>query len=264
MSHVPQESSGQPSADQPGNGETANGRAGEAAAPAADPYSAPSAQSAAEPYPPPSHGQPPPQPYDQNTGQPGYGQAGYGQPGYPPAGSYGQPQQPYGPGGQPGSGYDPNQQYQQYNPGPQQGYDPNQQYPQQYSQGGQPGYPQPQYPGQPPVPGQQPVSPSDEKLWSTLAHISIPFIGFVGPLIAYLVFKDRSQWIKDNSVEALNFSILYSIAQVVSIILTAVIIGSFLLPLIGIAALVLCILAAIEANKGEFYRYPVNWRIIKG
>jgi len=108
------------------------------------------------------------------------------------------------------------------------------------------------------------VAPSDEKLWATLAHISIPFIGFLGPLVTYLIYKDRSQWIKDNSVEALNFSILYSIAQVVSIILTAVVIGSILLPLIGIGALILCIMAAMAANKGDFYKYPVNWRIIKG
>ena len=36
------------------------------------------------------------------------------------------------------------------------------------------------------------MSPSDEKLWATLTHICIPFFGFIGPLIAYLVFKDRS------------------------------------------------------------------------
>ena len=38
---------------------------------------------------------------------------------------------------------------------------------------------------------------------------------------------------------------------------------AILLPLIFIAALVLCIMAAIAANKGEAYRYPVNWRLIK-
>ena len=53
------------------------------------------------------------------------------------------------------------------------------------------GYPQ-QYQGQ-----QAPMSPSDERLWATLTHISIPFFGFVGPLIAYLVFKDRSPWLKE-------------------------------------------------------------------
>ena len=31
----------------------------------------------------------------------------------------------------------------------------------------------------------------------------------------------------------------------------------------GVGALVLCILAAIASNKGEVYRYPVNWRLVK-
>ena len=70
-------------------------------------------------------------------------------------------------------------------------------------------------------PGVAPVSESDEKTWGIISHISIPFFGFIGPLIAYLVYKDRSEWLKQVTTEALNFSILYSIAYVVSVILTA-------------------------------------------
>jgi uncharacterized Tic20 family protein len=185
--------------------------------------------------------------YDQGVGQPG-GQGGqpqygaqadptYGQGQYPPTES-----QPYG---QPGpGGYDPNAQYGG------QGYPP-----QQY---GQPG--PPQYAGQA---GQAPVSESDEKLWALLAHISIPFIWFLGPLIVYLIYKDRSPWLKEASTEALNFSILYSIASFVCWMLTAVLIGAILLPLVFIGALIFCILAALAANRHELYRYPINWRIMK-
>ena len=209
---------------------------GDYTAPGAQPYSQPSGSDPVAGY-----GQQPgygagDQGYGQPTGQQGY-DAGYGQ--QPPA--YGQ-DQGYGAAGYPqqGGGYDPNQQYQQ-----------------------QPGYPQQQYGSQPPVAGQAPMTQSDERLWATLAHISIPFIGFVGPLIAYLLFKDRSAWLKESATEALNFSILVSIAYIVSGILTVVIIGAILLPLIAIGSLVLCILAAIASNKGDQYKYPINWRIIK-
>jgi uncharacterized Tic20 family protein len=192
--------------------------------------------------------QPPAQPAwgEQSQGQQAWGQQPQGPQAQPPYGQppYGQP--PYGQQQPPAQGYGQDQRYgQQYPP-------PQQQYP-----------PAPQYPGQPPAVGQQPLSPSDEKLWATLAHISIPFFGFIGPLIVYVVFKDRGQWLKDSSVEALNFSILYSIAQIVSTALTAVVIGAFLLPLLFVAVLVFCILAAMAANKGELYKYPVNWRLIK-
>jgi uncharacterized protein len=185
--------------------------------------------------------------YDQGAGQSG-GQGGYPQYGAQADPSHGQAQypptesQPYG---QPGPG----------------GYDPNAQYggpgspPQQY---GQPGYPQ--YAGQP---GQAPVSESDEKLWALLAHVSIPFVWFIGPLIVYLIYKDRSPWLKEASTEALNFSILYSIVSFVCWMLTAVLIGAILLPLVFIGALIFCILAALAANRHELYRYPINWRIMK-
>lgn len=107
------------------------------------------------------------------------------------------------------------------------------------------------------------MSPSDQRLWATLWHVSIPFLGFLGPLVVYLAFKDRSTWLKNSAVEGLNFSILYTIAQVVSSMLTVVLIGAVLLPLVFLGGLIVCILAAVASNKGEFYRYPVNWRLIK-
>jgi uncharacterized Tic20 family protein len=192
------------------------------------------------------YGQPTPQGYPQQ----GYADpnAGYQQPGY---------QQGYA---------DPNQQaaaqqgYQQYDPNQQayaqQGYGQQGYAPQQY---GQPGYPQQPYA----QPGMAPVSESDEKTWGIISHISIPFFGFIGPLIAYLIYKDRSEWLKQTTTEALNFSILYSIAYVVSVILTSVVIGLILWPLVFIVALIFCILGTVAASKHEFYKYPVNVRFIK-
>lgn len=114
------------------------------------------------------------------------------------------------------------------------------------------------------VPGPQPpLTQGDERLWATIAHVSIPFVGFLGPLIVWLVFKDRSGWLRVTVAEALNFSILYTIAQCVSVVLLVVIIGMILMPLIAIAGLILCILAAMAANRGDSYHYPVNLRLVK-
>ena len=178
-----------------------------------------------------------------------YPQSGYSDPSQPFGGrpSYGEPSQQYG-GGDPGYP-DPNQQA--YG---QPGYPPQPSYPpQQY---GQPGYPQPQYGAG------APVSESDEKTWGIISHVSIPFFGFVGPLIAYLLYKDRSPWLKQESTEALNFSILFTIVQFAGAILSFITFG--LINVVGwIVALVFCIIAAIAASKHQAYRYPVNTRIIK-
>ena len=67
----------------------------------------------------------------------------------------------------------------------------------------------------------------------------------------------------DQSKEALNFQITVFIAIVISWILAFVLIGLLLMPLVGIANLVLCIIAGIKANNGEAYRYPFALRLIK-
>jgi uncharacterized protein len=172
--------------------------------------------------------------------------AGYQQPGY----QYGDPNQhpSYQQGYQPYG--DPNQQAYGQQAYEQQGYAP-----QQY---GQPAYRQHPY-----AYTQPPVSESDEKTWGIISHITIPFFGFIGPLIAYLVYKDRSAWLKDVTTEALNFSILYSIAYLISVITISILIGLILWPLVFIAALIFCIMGTVAANKHEFYKYPINVRFIK-
>lgn len=250
----------------------------------------------------PVHGQGPQQYGQPEHGQASYAQEGFPAPGAGPGGyepsepGYGQQPVTGAPGyGAPGQGYAPQAPpYEQQPYAAQQPYPVQQPYPgqQPYAPQGQQPYPgqqpppyppqgQQPYPGQPPYPpqgqppyppqgyppqpyvAQAPLSESDQRLWATLTQISIPFFGFIGPLVAYLILKDRSAFLKDSLTEALNFSILYSIVYVVGIVLTTVVVGGIVLLLAGIAALVLCILAAITSNKGEVYRYPVNWRLVK-
>ena len=121
--------------------------------------------------------------------------------------------------------------------------------------------PPPQSPQPPYAP--QPMSQSDERLWATLAHAGVILFGFIPPLIIWLVFRERSAFVNDQAKEALNWSILMAIASFIGAITTIAFIGFIILPVVGIAILVFGILAAIAANKGEQYRYPFNWRIIK-
>jgi uncharacterized protein len=190
---------------------------------------------------PPGYGQPANNPY----GQPGYGQQpppqpGYGQPTAPPgAPAYGQP--PAQPGyGQPPAYGQP--------PGP---ANPN-------------GYPQ--Y-GQPAAAA--PLSPADEKQWAMFAHFG-GILGFLPPLIIFLVFKDRGPFVKDQTTEALNFQLtllpLWIVLWVLRIALLFSAIGGLFTLLWWLAIIgnvVLCIMAGMAANKGQTYRYPYAYRAVK-
>ena len=114
----------------------------------------------------------------------------------------------------------------------------------------------------PPTTGE---APQDQRTMSLLAHLLGIVTGPIGALIIWLVSKDDASkgFVVDQSKEALNFQITVFIAIVISWILAFVLIGLLLMPLVGIANLVLCIIAGIKANNGESYRYPFAMRLIK-
>ena len=96
-----------------------------------------------------------------------------------------------------------------------------------------------------------------------LAGLVVPFGNVLGPLIMWLVKKDESDFVDDQGKEALNFNITISIAGFIAFLLMFVVIGGLLLPIIGIFWLVMTIIAAVKANGGERYRYPLTIRLIK-
>lgn len=115
--------------------------------------------------------------------------------------------------------------------------------------------------GQPPY-GPQPVSPSDARTMSLLAHIGGPVVGFVAPLVIFLIYKDRDGFVRYNSLEALNFQIFLAIAYVVSMITMLVGVGFLLFFAVWICSIVFAIQGAIAANRGQPYRYPVSLRLV--
>ena len=117
----------------------------------------------------------------------------------------------------------------------------------------------------PPPAAPAPLSESDERLWSSLAHVGVPFFGFLSPLIVWLIQKEKSEFVKTESTEALNFGILVTIGYIVTNIIGIVTfgLGYFLVFVVWVVALIFCIQATMKVNKGEPSKYPFNWRIVK-
>ena len=119
----------------------------------------------------------------------------------------------------------------------------------------------------------QPLSQSDERLWATLIHVGGIIIGFISPLIGYLVLKDRSTFVREHSATALNFQITLAIVHaanfILGLILTIVTLGLWgivqllIFFAILIVNVVFSIIAAMAANKGELYRYPLAIQFVK-
>jgi|SRR5215203_3883114 uncharacterized protein len=107
----------------------------------------------------------------------------------------------------------------------------------------------------------------DERTWSVLAHLSVlaALVGLMplGALIIWLVYKDRSARVGFHALQALWYQIAWLVILVVgwfiALLLSLVLIGLLLLPVMLVASLVPFVhgcYAAYRVSQGEDYRYP--------
>lgn len=106
------------------------------------------------------------------------------------------------------------------------------------------------------------MSDYDQRLWATLVHVGDIFFSFLPALIGYLLLKDRGAFVRSQTRTALNFQITLLIAYAVGVVTTLVIVGFFIIAAVGILNLVFSILAAVAANRGEDYQYPLTIKFI--
>ena len=116
-----------------------------------------------------------------------------------------------------------------------------------------------------PPPAPNGAASQEDKTLAMLTHLSGILLSFIVPLIIWLTNKDRSDkgFLLDQAREALNFQITIAIAWVIAVVLSALLIGFLLYPILLLANLVFCILAGLKANEGVAYRYPFALRLIK-
>jgi len=122
---------------------------------------------------------------------------------------------------------------------------------------------------------------AEQRQWALFAHLSILVGGaltggwgfsigcFLGPLIIWIIKKDTMPFVNDQAKEALNFAITISIIGFALLMITIMSLGIGailtipLLLFVGIGALILVIIAAVKANEGVHYRYPLSFRLVK-
>lgn len=134
-----------------------------------------------------------------------------------------------------------------------------------------------------PMPAQPAGAPAtggiSDRNWAVFAHLSalVPLVigvplTFLGPLVLWLIAKERGTFALDQTVEALNFNLswlLWALAVLVAgVAATVPTVGLALIPMalvvaaLALAWLILVIVAAVRASSGEVYRYPLTLRFI--
>lgn len=75
--------------------------------------------------------------------------------------------------------------------------------------------------------------------------------------------KDDMPIVDVHGKKALNFQITMMIAYFVCFLLMFVVIGVILLPIVAIFSFVMVIIAAVKANDGKEFDYPLSLNLIK-
>lgn len=115
-----------------------------------------------------------------------------------------------------------------------------------------------------------PAPTRDERTWALLSHIlplpaiSVVFVGHIlVPLLIWLLKREESAFVADQAKEALNFQISYSLYSILAGLLILACVGWILLPVLGVAWVILAVVATFQANQGIAYRYPLTIRFIR-
>ncbi len=109
----------------------------------------------------------------------------------------------------------------------------------------------------------------EEKQYAMFLHLSqfagliIPGLGWVLPLVLWLVKRDTSAYIDKNGKVVMNWILSSLIYAIVGSILIVLLIGIPLLVALVICSTIFTILGAIKARDGVIWSYPLSIHFLK-
>jgi len=116
-----------------------------------------------------------------------------------------------------------------------------------------------------------------ERKWAMFCHLSglaglsplLPGIGSaVAPLIIWQLKADEFPFVAEQGRRAVNFQLSMLLYLTIGTIICLVsLVGAFLVPVVfcafGLVDAILVLNAAVKANRGRHYRYPLTIRFFK-
>ena len=118
-----------------------------------------------------------------------------------------------------------------------------------------------------------PSVPQEARTWALVSHLSAPvgyllgIFSWVGPLVVYLVRKDRDRFAAFHALQELYFQIawilFFAVAWTLAFVGAIATLGLgfiVIVPVMGVlhfVPIVWSVVAALKAQQGEWYDYPV-------
>lgn len=99
--------------------------------------------------------------------------------------------------------------------------------------------------------------------WGMILHLSlfaghaVPFGGIIAPIVIWQMKKNELPQIDQHGKNAVNWIISFIIYMTISLLLCLVFVGFVLVPVVAVLGIVFPIIAAVKANEGRVWKYPL-------
>lgn len=109
----------------------------------------------------------------------------------------------------------------------------------------------------------------ETRQWTVLLHLStllgfvVPVLGFIVPIIIWQWKKAELPDIDAHGKVVTNAIVSYIIWGAIALPLCFLLIGFFLLWILGILAIVFPIIAALKARDGQLWNYPLCFKFFR-
>ena len=98
---------------------------------------------------------------------------------------------------------------------------------------------------------------------SQLTSVVAPGLGLVLPIVMWAMNKDRNKEIDMHGRVTLNWIISLAIYSIICVILWIFVIGAVAFIVLAFLNFVFAVVAAVKANKGELWVYPMSITFFK-
>jgi uncharacterized protein len=109
---------------------------------------------------------------------------------------------------------------------------------------------------------QQPEMSQDARNMAMLCHV-LGIMGFFAPLMIWLIERDKHRFVDEHGREAMNYQISMLIYGMVAYLSFFLLRGFLVVPALSLLHLVLVIIGATKAQRGEPWHYPIAITFLK-
>ena len=108
---------------------------------------------------------------------------------------------------------------------------------------------------------------SNTKTWAMILHLSfllghVTGFGYLAPVVIWALKKDEMPELDEHGKMVINFIISMFIYTLICIVLIFLVVGVFLLPVLGIIGIIYPIIGGVKANSGELWNYPGIFKFV--